>query len=536
MGRAITSALMGLVLLGTSGAAVPAPMPQADTDQGAARYSDDWQQPGRGLCRRAGPLPMLAPEAQTPQIRPVPISRPIRRGRIGRPEPMPAPPVVMEAPVVDSPPPPPPPAPMPASPEPGTASPEIAVTGSAVGKAGSSEAGAPVASARVPADSRATMPWPGRPPRWQPEPQAGLLTAGEHDDLLNPELYARYVARYLGQQQEAGVPRLDTARTLTIAVNDGAGRPVPFANVTLTCADGNTLSLTTLADGTAVFFPGYDRLGSSVRARVGGQNRIVDLGSAGVQRVAFTTGSSPDVRKFDLMLMIDTTGSMGDEIAYLKTELASILNALKRSHPGLDIRLGLVAYRDIGDEYVTRSFAFSSDLSRTQGVLAALNADGGGDYPEAVDQALIRAVGMPGWRPDAVKSLLFVADAPPHDNLIARSWRAADVARAKRIQIVPVAASGVADKAEYVMRAMAAATQSRYIFLTDDSGIGNPHAPPAIDCYLVTRLNTMVRRVLDSQISGRRIEPAPQDVIRTVGNYDAGRCILPRGWDQQQGD
>ncbi|HMN53788.1 MAG TPA: VWA domain-containing protein, partial [Sphingopyxis sp.] len=91
----------------------------------------------------------------------------------------------------------------------------------------------------------------------------------------------------------------------------------------------------------------------------------------------------------------------------------------------------------------------------------------------------------------------------------------------------PVAASGVADKAEYAMRAMAAATQSRYLFLTDDSGVGNPHAPPAIDCYLVTRLDALVRRVIDSQISGRRIEPNDKEIIRSVGKYDAGKCILP---------
>jgi len=86
----------------------------------------------------------------------------------------------------------------------------------------------------------------------------------------------------------------------------------------------------------------------------------------------------------------------------------------------------------------------------------------------------------------------------------------------------------VADTAEYAMRAMAALTQSRYLFLTDDSGVGNPHAPPAIDCYLVTRLDALLRRVIDSQISGRRIEPDQGEVIRTVGDYDNGRCVLPR--------
>ena len=66
-----------------------------------------------------------------------------------------------------------------------------------------------------------------------------------------------------------------------------------------------------------------------------------------------------------------------------------------------------------------------------------------------------------------------------------------------------------------------------HTFLTDDSGIGNPHAEPAIDCYLVTRLDQLLRRVIDSQISGRRIEPEKNEVIRAVGQYDAGKCILP---------
>ena len=257
-------------------------------------------------------------------------------------------------------------------------------------------------------------------------------------------------------------------------------------------------------------------------------------GQPGAQRHAVTVGArARAVQKFDLLVAIDTTGSMGDEISFLKSELRSILDDIRRSHPGLDIRLSLVAYRDEGDDYVTLTYPFTSDLQKMQASLAPLQAMGGGDYPEAMDQALARAV-IQDWRPDAVKSLLLVADAPPHDRFIGRAWAAAEAARAKRIQIVPLAASGVADTAEYVMRAMAASTQSRYIFLTDDSGVGNPHAPPAIDCYLVTRLNTLVRRVLDSQISGRRVEPREGEVIRSVGRYDAGKCILPPDFDRGQ--
>lgn len=239
------------------------------------------------------------------------------------------------------------------------------------------------------------------------------------------------------------------------------------------------------------------------------------------------------MRKLDLMLVIDTTGSMGDEIRYLQSELAAIVDALKARHRGLDLRVGFVFYRDLGDEYVTNTVAMNRDIPAAQAVLSQRWAGGGGDYPEAMEQALIRAAGQ-DWRGDAAKSLLLVADAPPHDENVGKAWLAAEHLRASRVHIVPVAASGVADKAEYVMRAMAAATQSRYTFLTDDSGVGNRHAPPAIDCYLVTRLDALLRRVIDSQISGRRIEPEKQDVIRTVGQYDNGRCIIPRGGLQEQ--
>jgi hypothetical protein len=478
------------------------------------------------LCRRAAPLPALPPEAK-------PIHPQQQRYRSGGAYDSTGAPVMAPPP-----PPPPPPAPEPMyeppSAEARSESDSIAVTGSRVASP-ARESSTPVSTADDYVDEARPAPGYHRPPR--PTPPSGLLTAGDHDDLLNPELYASYAGRFLQSSNLPGLPKLDTRRVLTVAVQDESGRPVPFARVTLTCADGNSLSLATVADGTAVFYPGLDRLGRSVRLSVpGAVARTVAISDgAGAQRqgVTLRSGGGP-VRKFDLLLAIDTTGSMGDEIAYLKSELRTILADLRRSHPGLDIRLGLVAYRDEGDVYVTRTYPFVSSVNVMQSNLQAQYASGGGDYPEAMDLALARAVAQ-DWRPDAVKSLLLVADAPPHDENIGKAWRAAEAARAKRIQIVPVAASGVGDVAEYVMRAMAAATQSRYIFLTDDSGIGNPHATPAVDCFLVTRLDRLVRRVLDSQISGRRVEPREGEVIRSVGRYEGGKCILPpdyQRWEQ----
>lgn len=509
--RRILGSICTLALL------APAPaMPQAAQGKQARPASQS------GYCRTPGPLPRLAPEQRRDQQQQVGPARSRDYPAMAAPPPPPPPPSARATPM---------PAPEAGSGEDDYSS--VVVTGSRI--RGDFEAASPVTvgEASAASEDRRSLPPSTTPPvRRRPQPQSGLLTAGEHDDLLNPELYAEYVRSSGLGQQLRGLPVLDTARLLTVEVRDNRGRQVAFAPVELRCSDGNTITLRTVADGSVVFFPGLDRLSETVRIRAsGGEWREVRIAQgAGAQRVGITSAApAAPVRRLDLALAVDVTGSMGDEIAFLQSELRSILASLSARHPQLDIRIGFVFYRDQGDDFITQTVPFGSDLAAAQRQLAGHRAGGGGDTPEAVQDAMIRAAGL-DWRPDAVKTLLLVADAPPHDQDFAASWLAAEHLRAARVHIVPVGASGVEDRAEYLMRAMAAATQSRYTFLTDDSGIGNAHAAPAIDCYLVTRLDQLLRRVIDSQISGRRIEPEEQEVIRRVGQYDAGRCVLPSGF------
>jgi len=229
------------------------------------------------------------------------------------------------------------------------------------------------------------------------------------------------------------------------------------------------------------------------------------------------------VSQLDLQLVIDTTGSMGDELNYLQTELSSILDNVQNTNPQVSIRTGLVVYRDVGDQYVVRSYPFTDNLGDMQSALNAETFDGGGDYPEAMDQAMAEALSFE-WREQSAKISLLVADAPPHSDRVNATWQSALTARSKQIHIVPVAASGVAEDAEYLMRSMAALTNSRYLFLTDDSGLGNSHAEPQVDCYVVTRLDGLIKRVINQVITGERSEPSDNEIIREVGNYDNGEC------------
>jgi Mg-chelatase subunit ChlD len=378
---------------------------------------------------------------------------------------------------------------------------------------------------------------PAEPPSPPPPPpaQSNLLTAGDYDDLLNSDLYAKYAGRFL-QAHGSDLPFVDTRTRVAIKVVDGSGRPVPFARISVSRA-GTPLQLVTAADGVASVYPKFDRLPDRTRLQVGAgaasTTKALDLSAKGPRQITVALpGAAKAVSAMDLALVLDTTGSMGDEMAYLQTELDAIVARLKRDAGNLDLRIGIVLYRDEGDEYVVRSAPLTGDIGKVRATLARQNADGGGDTPEAVHLALAAAERLQ-WRPDAAKALLFVADAPPHDEDVAAALTSTERLRARGVQIVPVAASGVEDTAQYLMRTMAAATQGRYIFLTDDSGVGDPHAKPDVDCYVVTRLGQLIARVLAGFVQGRRIEPAQGEVIRSVGNYDRGRCMLPRPSQQR---
>lgn len=362
----------------------------------------------------------------------------------------------------------------------------------------------------------------------EPEPpaQSGLLTAGDHDDLLNPELYADYAERFL-QTVGRDLPFVDTRARVAVKVVDAQGRPVPFARVSV--QRGQTpLRLVAAADGVASFYPAFDRVPARTSLRVtsqaGSASRSLDLSNRAARRISIALpGTAPSVRAMDLALVLDTTGSMGDEMAYLQAELDSIVARFKREAGNLDLRIAVIAYRDEGDDYVVRSTPLTGDIRSVRATLSAQEAGGGGDMPEAVDRAMAAAERMQ-WRPGAAKAILLVADAPPHEAGFSPTLASTGRLRERGVQIVPVAASGVEDSAQYVMRTMAALTQGRYIFLTNDSGVGNTHDEPDVSCYVVTRLDQLIARVLAGIAEGRRIEPDQGEVIRVVGSYDRGRC------------
>lgn len=117
--------------------------------------------------------------------------------------------------------------------------------------------------------------------------------------------------------------------------------------------------------------------------------------------------------RIDVVFAVDTTGSMGGLLDGAKRTVWSIASHIKDIDPQADLHVGLVAYRDLGDEYVTKDFALTGDLDAMFAELSSYYAAGGGDTPEDVDAALYDAVHKMQWRGGAKKMIFLVGDAPP---------------------------------------------------------------------------------------------------------------------------
>lgn len=204
-------------------------------------------------------------------------------------------------------------------------------------------------------------------------------------------------------------------------------------------------------------------------------------------------------RTLDIAFIVDATGSMGDEISYLQSELLDVLKKVETNLKNTRVRYGSVFYRDKGDEFVTRKFDFSDHAEDLVNFIKHQQARGGGDYPEAVVEAMQVSVDELKWSSEnSTKIMFLILDAPPHqsDENIEKLYEKVRLAARKGITMIPLAASGIDKQTEYLMRTFALLTNGTYTFLTDDSGIGNGHIKPTADSYEVEKLNELFLRLI----------------------------------------
>jgi hypothetical protein len=118
----------------------------------------------------------------------------------------------------------------------------------------------------------------------------------------------------------------------------------------------------------------------------------------------------------EVVFVLDTTGSMRDVLVVMTQKVFALCGQIKSGKPGPDLKVGFVAYKDRGDEYVTKLIPLTADLDTIYEELKKWKADGGGDTPESVNQALNEAVEKMEWdkATRTMKLIFLIGDAPPH--------------------------------------------------------------------------------------------------------------------------
>ena len=205
---------------------------------------------------------------------------------------------------------------------------------------------------------------------------------------------------------------------------------------------------------------------------------------------------------------------MGGLLEGAKRKIWSIATSVVDTNPDADIRIGLVAYRDIGDEYVTKTFDLTTDIQDIYANLLELKARGGGDWPESVNEALDVAVNKLQWTKgnDTHRIVFLVGDAPPHMDYAQDTKYPKTLAVARQRDIVVNAVlAGSARDTERVWQDIAQLGDGRFIPIPQDGGevvmIETPYDDEII--------------ILQKEINGTVIPYGPQN-FRSASNKKPG--------------
>ena len=342
-----------------------------------------------------------------------------------------------------------------------------------------------------------------------PKPVNGVLTAGEWKDLDNWQFWGNLLNKKEWSDYES-YWKFYTHNMVYVKLSDSAGNPSVGVDVTL--SDGNGVVWSAVSDnkGIAVLwadlYAGDKTSGTIEGYEVKVAGKVMD------GPIAVTTLSSTELAineyevakptvqdAIDVAFIVDATGSMGDEINFLREDLMKIVEFVGKQVTA-KLRTGVVFYRDEGDEFLTIRNKFTEKVDETVKYIGEKGlANGGGDYPEAVHSALECGLQNLDWNTEARSRVAFlILDAPPHHNDEVITDLQHHIAKYAEmgIHIIPVAASGIDKSTEHLLRSFALATNATYVFLTNDSGVGDSHIEASVGEYKVEKLLDLIVRLI----------------------------------------
>lgn len=359
---------------------------------------------------------------------------------------------------------------------------------------------------------RFAPPAPSSPPMQpmqRPRPRQEVVTAGVVDDNADFSAFLQF-----RQRTQVSHRQRDVSERYLLQVRDARGSVVPDAEVAVQAASGAAMWARTDTAGRAWLHPNaFDPSGSTiyeVAVRKNGQQGSTYLrrGQKSAVELVLNVAPARQRARLDLVFLVDATGSMGDEIGKLKATLRTIADEVARLPSRPDTCFGLVAYRDRGDAFLVRRHDFTNDIGGFQSVLDALQASGGGDYPEAMNEAFNETVHKLSWRgTGTARMVVLLADAPPHLDYGGPQYDEDMMAAlGKGIKVFSVGASGLEKQGEYIQRQIAQYTGGRFVFLTYREAV-NPASGPGretvhdVNNYSVQTLDKLIVRLVTDELA-----------------------------------
>ena len=176
----------------------------------------------------------------------------------------------------------------------------------------------------------------------------------------------------------------------------------------------------------------------------------------------------------EMVFVLDTTGSMGGLIDGAKQRIWGIINDVMQKPSKPRVRVGLVAYRDNGDEYVTKVLQITEDLDKVYTTLMDYRADGGGDTPENVRKALAEGVRNAGWatsKNGLAQIVFLVGDAPPQSYQQEPDVLTTTAEAVRKNMIVNTIQCGTQDDTKAIWQSIASRGEGKYFAIAQDGGV-----------------------------------------------------------------
>jgi hypothetical protein len=342
-------------------------------------------------------------------------------------------------------------------------------------------------------------------------PSASGLKAGFSDDNVQFNYFLGFLDEYKGVPNYA----IDIGERITLKVADSAGRSVPNARVRVRAGTRNVEEGVTYADGTFRLYPlVYDTTAASFAVRIesAAGNMELEVLRDGPRQIDVRLASPRAVSSplpLDILFVMDTTGSMGEEIERLRDTIEIVHANISALTPRPAVRFGMVLYKDREDEYVTQVVPFTADLPTFQKALDEVYADGGGDTPEDLQAALEDSIKKMDWNKGGIRMGFIVTDAQAHLDY-GQKYTYAHAARDAKdhaIKLHTIGTGGLGIDGEYVLRQISQYTEGKYIFLTyGETGEAEGGAPGAVSHHTganfqTDKLEAIVIRFVKEELS-----------------------------------